>query len=256
LQYRWSFVLYAVGVFCANTVEFLALLVLFGQAPSLGGWRASDVAVLWGMSTMSFAVAEAFGGGFERLHITVRAGEFDRMLTRPLPVFFQVMTSRVEAHRVGRLAQGMAAVVFAVTWGELSWGVGDWARLAMAVLWGAVIFFATFVLGGAWAFVTVDGTEVMNAFTHGGTTLACYPLDLYAAPIRRAATWVFPLAFVNYIPALSLLRRPDTVGILPAGLSPDSVGAGMLVPMVALAFLGVASLAWEAGVRRYQGVGS
>jgi ABC-2 type transport system permease protein len=257
LQYRWSFALYALGVFCANGFEFLALLVLFGQAPSLGGWSAPEVALLWGMSTMSFAVAEAFGGGFEKLHMVVRAGEFDRVLARPLPVFFQVMTSQVEAHRAGRLAQGMVAVAFAVTEGSLpTWGAGEVARLLGAVLSGAVIFFATFVIGGAWSFVTVDGSEVVNAFTYGGTTLACSPLDLFAAPVRRAATWVFPLAFVNYVPALALLGRPDAAGILPAGIDPSGPLAVLLVPAVALAFLGVASLAWRAGLRRYQGAGS
>lgn len=257
LQYRWSFALYALGVFCANGFEFLALLVLFGQAPSLGGWSAPEVALLWGMSTMSFAVAEAFGGGFEKLHNVVRAGEFDRLLARPLPVFFQVMASQVEAHRIGRLAQGMAVVAFAVIQGSLpAWGLDTVARLVAAVVSGSIIFFATFVLGGAWAFVTVDGSEVVNAFTYGGTTLACYPLDLFAGPIKRAATWVFPLAFVNYVPALAILHRPDAAGILPAGMDPSGTLALGLVPAVALAFLGVASLAWSAGLRRYQGAGS
>jgi ABC-type uncharacterized transport system permease subunit len=65
---------------------------------------------------MSFAVAEALGGGFETLHNVVRAGEFDRLLACPLPVFFQVMASQVEAHRVGRFAQGVVAVAVATTW--------------------------------------------------------------------------------------------------------------------------------------------
>jgi ABC-2 type transport system permease protein len=129
-------------------------------------------------------------------------------------------------------------------------------RLVAAVVSGAVIFFATFVLGGAWVFVTVDGSEVVNAFTYGGTTMACVPLDVYTAPVRRAATWVFPLAFVNYVPALAILHRQDTAGILPSGMDPDGLLAWGLVPTVAVAFLGVATLAWRAGLRRYQGTGS
>ena len=86
--------------------------------------------------------------------------------------------------------------------------------------------------------------------------MACYPLDLFAGPIRRAATWVFPLAFVNYVPALAILHRPDAAGILPGGIDPAGALAQGLVPMVALAYLGVAYLAWQAGLRRYQGAGS
>ena len=254
MQYRTSFVLYATGVFLTNGLEFVALLVLFGQAPSLGGWSAPEVAVLWGMSAMSFAIAEAVGGGFEKLHVSVRAGEFDRMLARPLPVFFQVLASHAEAHRVGRLAQGMAAIAFAASVHDLGWGVADLAYLVVAVVTGATIFFATFVLCGAWAFVSVDGSEVMNTFTYGGTTLASYPLDLFAGPVRRAATFVYPLAFVNYVPALALLRRADASSILPSGTNPADVT--WLAPVVAVAFLAVALGAWRIGVRRYQGTGS
>ena len=256
LQYRWSFALYAIGVFCANGFEFLALLVLFGRTPSLGGWSAPEVALLWGMSTMSFAVAESFGGGFEKLHNVVRAGEFDRLLARPLPVFFQVMASQVEAHRVGRFAQGVLAVALSASWGAVSLGPIEFARLVSAVLSGAVIFFATFVLGGAWAFVTVDGSEVVNAFTYGGTSMACVPLDVYAEPVRRAVTWVFPLAFVNYVPALAILHRHDALGVLPSTMNPDGIVAWALVPAVATVFFGAAVLAWRSGLRRYQGAGS
>lgn len=187
MRYRVGFLLMILGVFVANTFEFVALLVLFGQVRDLGGWSAGEVALLWGMSQMSFAVAEAFGHGFEGLAPQVRSGEFDQVLVRPLPVFFQVFASDFQAQRIGRFLQGAMAVWYSRSDpASMPWHAPDWTTLTFAVITGSVIFFATFVLGGAWALRVVDGQELMNTFTYGGTTLASYPLDLFSDPIRRA----------------------------------------------------------------------
>ena len=255
MGYRVGFLLMILGVFVANTFEFVALLVLFGQVRLLGGWNSHEVALLWGMSQMSFAIAEAFGHGFEGLAPQVRSGEFDQVLVRPLPVFFQVFASDFQAQRIGRFLQGATAVWFSRSDpASLPWQASNWTMLTFAVTTGAVIFFATFVLGGAWALRVVDGQELMNTFTYGGATLASYPLDLFSDPIRRAATWVLPLAFVNYFPALALLGRVAPDGILPFGLSPITLA--LSAPIVALMYLGIAVVVWDRSVMRYQGTGT
>ncbi len=255
MRYRVGFLLMILGVFVANTFEFVALLVLFGQVRELGGWSAGDVALLWGMSQMSFAIAEAFGHGFDDLAPQVRSGEFDQVLVRPLPVFFQVFASDFQAQRIGRFPQGAMAVWYSRSDpASIPWHASDWTTLTFAVITGSVIFFATFVLGGAWALRVVDGQELMNTFTYGGTTLASYPLDLFSDPIRRAATWVLPLAFVNYFPALALLGRVAPDGMLPFGLTPITLA--LSAPIVALVYLGIAVVVWDRSVMRYQGTGT
>ena len=84
--------------------------------------------------------------------------------------------------------------------------------------------------------------------TYGGDFTASYPLDVYSGWLRRFVTFVLPLAFVNYYPALHILDREDPLGL------PDWIW--LLSPVVALAMAGVARLAWSAGVRRYQSTGS
>jgi len=53
---------------------------------------------------------------------------------------------------------------------------------------------------------------------------------------------------VSYFPALHVLGRPDPLG-LPAWLQLAS-------PLVAVAFLSVAGIAWRFGVAHYQSTGS
>ena len=85
-------------------------------------------------------------------------------------------------------------------------------------------------------------------FTYGGDAFASVPLDIYGNVVRRFFTFVVPLAFVSYEPALYLLGRADPLG-LPEALR--------LMSPVAAALIAVAArLGWQFGVRHYQSTGS
>jgi ABC-2 type transport system permease protein len=120
--------------------------------------------------------------------------------------------------------------------------------MAVAVVSGIAIYFAIFVCGAAYCFWTVQGTEVINAFTNGGQFITSYPLDAYGEWLRRAITFVVPVAFVNYYPTLYLLDRPPPIGL------PDWVR--LASPLVAALLVAFAWRFWNIGVRRYSSTGS
>jgi ABC-2 type transport system ATP-binding protein len=74
---------------------------------------------------------------------------------------------------------------------------------------GGIIFSSIFVIGAASTFWTIQANEAINIFTNGGVTMLSYPLEVYHIWLRRFATFVVPLAFVSYYPALFILDRPD-----------------------------------------------
>ncbi len=116
------------------------------------------------------------------------------------------------------------------------------------MLSGTVIYFAIFVLGATFCFWTVQAKEVTHVVTYGGDAVASYPLDIFRGSVRRLFTFVVPLAFVNYEPALFLLGRADPLGV------PDSVR--LLSPLAALIMALLARYAWRQGVLHYQSTGS
>ena len=75
-----------------------------------------------------------------------------------------------------------------------------------------------------------------------------YPLTVYPIEVVRAVTFLLPLAFVNWYPALYLLGREDPFG-LPAVLQ-------LLSPVAAAALALVAAVGWRSGVRHYRSTGS
>ena len=248
LQYRASFALQLLSQFLASFVGFVALLLLFQRFDSLAGWSRAEVAFLYGLGGLAFGLSEVAAGSFASLSVAIQTGTFDRVLTRPVGTFVQVLASDVQLRRLGRAAQGAVALGIAIGWLEIAWTAPKLLVLASAVVSGVLIFGAIWVIGAAVTFWTVQTSEVTNVFTYGGEELVSYPLPIYADGLRRFFTFVVPLAFVTYLPALYILDRPDPLG-LPYALRFCS-------PLVAVLFLLVARGAWEFGVRHYQSTGS
>jgi ABC-2 type transport system permease protein len=94
----------------------------------------------------------------------------------------------------------------------------------------------------------VQGREATNVFTYGGDFMTSYPMDVFDGWLRRFVTFVIPLAFVDYEPALYLLGKPDPLGLPP--------WVRLASPLVAAALGLVAWRAWSIGVRHYQSTGT
>ena len=248
LQYRASFALQVLGQFLANFVGFIALLLLFHRFDSLAGWSRGEVAFLYGLGGLAFGASDMLAGGFDRLSVAIQTGTFDRVLTRPVGVFSQVLASDFQLRRLGRMAQGALVLGLALSWLEVAWTPTKVLVLLSAIVSGIVIFAAIWVIGAAITFWTVQTSEVTNVFTYGGEELVSYPMSVYGEGLRRFFTFVVPLAFVTYLPALYVLDRPDPLGLPPV--------LRFCSPLVAVAFFLVARGAWALGVRHYQSTGS
>jgi ABC-2 type transport system permease protein len=248
MQYKVSFALALCGSFLACVIEFGMVVVLFSRIPLLLGWSLAEVALLYGLSGVCFAVAEIFAAALDNFQVHIVRGTFDRVLVRPRGSLFQVIVEDFALRRVGRIAQAALVLAIAVRLLELQWTIDRVLVLAVTLISGTVIYFAIFVLGAAFCFWTVQAKEATHIVTYGGDGLASWPLDIYTDSVRRFFTFVVPLAFVNYEPALYLLGRADPLGL------PDA--ARLLSPLAAIVMAGLARVGWQQGVRHYQSTGS
>ena len=247
-SYRASFWLMTVSSFVITLVDFLAILVMFSNVDELGGFGLTEVALLYGATSFALGVADLVVGNIERLGLRIRLGTFDAMMVRPVGLLAQVCADEFAIRRLGRVTQGSLVLVWALLHVHVDW---DPARVLVVIgmlVFGTLIFTGIFVLGASFQFVSSDGSEVANAFTYGGNTMAQYPMTIYPAQVVKALTFVVPVAFVNWYPTLFVLDRPDPFG-LPQAMQLAS-------PVAALAVGTLALLAWRSGVRRYRSTGS
>ncbi|MEV0252772.1 ABC transporter permease [Streptomyces sp. NPDC050732] len=248
MAYRVSFAMTAFGNFAVTAFDFVAILLMFSQVDRLGGYSLSEIAFLYGASCTAFGLADLVIGSMDRLGRRVRDGTLDTLLVRPAPVIAQVAADRFGLHRIGRLTQGALVLAYALVVLDIDWTPLKVLVVPLMLLSGAGIFGAVFVAGGAFQFLAQDAAEVQNAFTYGGTTLLQYPPTVFAKDLVRGVTFVLPLAFVNWLPALYVLGRPYPLD-LPTWVA-------FTPPLVAAGCLALAGLAWRTGLRSYRSTGS
>ncbi|HLK55653.1 MAG TPA: ABC-2 family transporter protein [Chthonomonadaceae bacterium] len=245
MQYRTSFLIQTLGIVLTTGIEFLGIWALFVKFNGLRGWKLEQVAVIYAVAHLGFAVAETFGRGFDMFYTQVKSGDFDRLLLRPRSTALQVMGSEFHLMRMGRAIQALCILGWAFYALHLSWNPLQLLTLLLAVLGGGCVFLGLFILQATLSFWTVEGLELANIFTHGGTEAGQYPFSIYKPWFQRLFTFVVPLACVNYLPMSELLHHSE---ISPA--------LGLALPLVGLLFLLISLLFWRLGVRHYHSTGS
>jgi ABC-2 type transport system permease protein len=247
-SYRTSFAVEVVSQVFIVLVEFVEVYAVFHQVNSLGGFDFAEVSLIYGLSVLSFGIADLIVGHLDQLPFYVRTGTFDALLLRPLSPLGQLVTSDFSLRRLGRVGTGVAVLVVALVAVDVDWTPGRVLLAVVTPLAGAAIFSAIFVATSTIGFWVVEGMEFTNAFTYGGNYLSSFPFTVFGTAIRRFFTFVLPVGFVAYLPTLALLGRPEPFG-WPDWLSWSSV------PVAAVA-VALSLLTWRTGLRRYVGTGS
>ena len=246
-QYRASFALDFVGVFFVSFLDFAGILVIFQNVPQLGGWSVEEVALLYGISGLAFSLTDLAIGDLDLLSQQIRDGDFDLVLIRPRGTLFQVVTAEFQIRRLGRIAQALTILVYALVRLDIHWTLGRVLLLPVTIVSAMLIFAAVWVAAICIVFWSVEGRETANTFTYGGQFFSQYPITVYERWLRRLLAFVIPMAFVAYFPALSILGRPDPLG------APDWLR--FCSPLVAVVACIVAGVVWRFAVRHYRSAG-
>jgi ABC-2 type transport system permease protein len=249
MQYPGSFIATSAGTFFATVTDFVGVWALFARFRQIEGWRFAEVALFFGVVSVSFAIADAITRGFDVFgERFVKTGDFDRLLVRPRSTVLQLLGYELRATRIGRLAQGMLAWGVAVNLLTIDLSWQSWAILSFAVAGGVALFSGILVLQATLAFWTVESLEVANTLTYGGVEAGQYPLDIYTRWFRDFLTFVVPLGCVSYFPVAYVLGHANRTGA-PVWLLP-------LTPVVGFVFFAVSLWVWRFGVRRYTSTGT
>jgi ABC-2 type transport system permease protein len=248
MQYRASFLFSALGQFLATGIEIVGIWALFERFGSLTQWTLPQVAMFYGVVHCSFALADALSSGFDQFSMHVKTGDFDRLLLRPRGTVLQLMGQELALRRIGRLAQGLMVLVWAIGVLDVQWGWLQIGLLGFTMLGGVCLFFGLIVIQATIAFWTTETLELMNTMTYGGVETAQYPMAIYQPALRRFFTLVVPLACVTYFPIVALLGIEDPLG--------TSRTLQQVAPLAGVLFLWGALQLWKYGVKHYTSTGS
>lgn len=248
MTYRSSFSMLIAGNLLANCVEILATIFLFNKFDNLGGWSLNEVLFLHGISMLAFSLGDTISNGIQTVPNLIKAGEFDRLMIRPVSIYLQAIVNEVSLRHFGLLIQGAVVFTYGAFTVDVQWSLGNVLYLVLMVLCGAAIFVALFTIEAIISFWTVNSVEAVNAFTYGGSDLAQYPLHIFPSIFQRFFLWVLPLGFVCYYPAVQLLGKDDPIGL--------PVAAQYLGLPMTLAFCIAVAFGWRLALNRHGSTGS
>jgi len=245
MQYRASFWMLTAGQFFVPFTVFAGLYFMFERFGQLRGWSFFEAALCFAVIHLAFSISECFARGFDAFSSLVVKGEFDRLLVRPRGTVVQVLGSKFEFTRFGRMLQSGIVFVWALANLPIEWTAAKAVTLALMLAGGVVIFIGIYMLAATLCFWTVQGLEVANIFTDGGREMAQYPLNIYEKWVTKFFTFLIPFGLVSYLPLLYLLGRVQGNDVLY-----------MLMPLGSLLFLAPCVLVWRFGVQHYRSTGS
>ncbi len=243
MQYKTSLLLTTVGQFLVSFNVFLGICFLFQRFHQVKGYSYSEVLLCYAIVLMEFSLAEIWARGFDTFSGMVRRGEFDRVLVRPQGEILQVLGSKFELTRLGRLFQAVAVFFYAVCKAQIHWTAGKVCTLVFMLAGGIAVFSGLFLIYAALCFFTLEGLEFMNVLTDGAREYGKYPLDVYGRRVLQIATVVVPYALIQYYPLQYILGRVTDRRYI-------------FLPLFAILFLIPCYGLWRVGVRHYKSSGS
>lgn len=243
LQYKISFVFTAVAQFIVSFNSFLGIAFIFDRFQRIKSYSYSEVLLCFSVMLMSFSIAEMFMRGFDTFSKTISNGEFDRILVRPRAIVWQIVCSRMEFTRIGRLIQAVIILVYALSMSEIDWNTMKILTLLLMILGGLIIFSCLIVIYAGFCFFTIEGLEFMNIFTHGAREHGKYPIDIYGKKVLKFCTYIVPYTLFQYYPFLYLTGRTDRVWYA-------------FLPLIGSLFTIPSYLFWRFGIRHYKSTGS
>lgn len=246
-SYPTSFALDLFSSLLIGLAEFGEVWVIFHNVRVLGGLDFNAILLLFGLSNLSFSLADLLVGHVDNLPTFVRMGTIDAFYLRPQPVLAQLMTSEFSLRRLSRIGVALVALTLGLTRNDIAWGPTIVAMLILAIICGTAIFAGLFVCAASLQFFLINGSELTNSFTYGGAYAASQPASIFPTPLKMIFGYLVPVAFTSYLPTLVILGLPGPSG-LPAWL-------GWFTPVAALWVWLVALVLWRWGSRHYQGGG-
>lgn len=243
MAYKLSFILTAFGQFFVSFNVFLGVYFMFDRFSTVKGYNFQETLLCFSIILLSYSLAECFFRGFDAFPTMIGNGEFDRILVRPRGIILQVLGSKIEFSRFGRMIQALVMFAYGIQANQLEWTAFKVGVVFSMLVGGVFLFASIFLLYASLCFFTLEGLEFMNILTDGAREYSKYPIDIYGKSVLKFTTYIVPFALIQYYPFLFLIDRLTDPRVI-------------LMPLVGILF-GIPCYAfWRFGLRRYQSTGS
>lgn len=244
MEYKEDFIYGLVGFFLIQLTSLIFIGLVFNNIQSLKGWTFYEIIFIYGFSQIPRGIDHVFT---DYLWIfsgnSIRTGEFDRYLLRPLNPLFQVIAQRFQPEGFGELIVGFLLIIYSGIKLQIEVTPVKIIGFIIAVIGGTLIYTAIKLAAASIAFWTKTSFRHLQiAYELSG--FAKYPVTIYPGMVKNLLTFIVPFAFTGFYPGAYLLGK-------------ESFFVGVILTLVVGAVaICVAYLIWLKGLSIYESVGN
>lgn len=243
---------YLIGWLISNPLQFIfgliTIKVVISQFQPLGGWEFGQVVFLYGLGVMSHGLSVVFFIQTWYMDYSVTQGDFDRMLVRPLNVFFQFCFDYFNFIGITDLIPGTIIFIYGCVSSGFSITFINLLKLLLVISGATVLRGGIYLITGSLSFWIQRTHQIIDVHLRLFDYTMRYPMNIYPQIIQSIFTFVLPIGFICFYPAGELLSI-DTGFTLPGSFCvwTFAVGIGVFI---------LGNILFNMGLSRYESAGS
>ncbi len=246
IEYRTDFFIGMIAFLIDQSIGIFFIAIIFQHIDLLAGFTLEQILLMYGLSQIPRGIDHLFFDNIWLLPRTVRQGDLDRYLLRPINSLYHFLIVRFQPDAFGEIILGIVLTTYGLT--KLpGLFLLDYIVIILAILMFALI--GTFIFTGLKLITASLSFWIINTYpimqiTYNLNYFAQYPVIIFPKFIRILMTYIIPYAFVAYFPTLFIIGKINFLTVL-----------GELILLTTVLMTCGITL-WNKGLRKYTSTGS
>ncbi len=238
---RWTNLLFLFGKMVRFGMLLVFLFLLHQNITGIAGYTMDQVIVFYLTYQFLDTFAQIIYRGVYAFSNSVRTGELDFYLSKPINPLFRILTGKPD----------ILDVIFFFPTTIISLWIISHLQLhitpASVASYFALLINSFFIVTAFHILVVCLGvvtTEVDNAIMlyRDFTNLSRFPVNMYGEPFRTILFFVIPVGLMNTVPAQILMNRPPSISLF-------------VTAIIGMSFFFISLKTWGWSVRHYSSAG-
>lgn len=198
IEYKADFIVGIIGFLLIQGSGIIFISLVFNTIPVLAGWSFYEILFIYGFAQIPKGIDHVFT---DYLWIfasnTVKKGDFDRYLLRPLNPLFQVIVERFQPDGFGEI--GVGIILLVTSWINIGLEVTVLriVMLVFLIICGTFIYTAIKLAAASAAFWIKDSMGLVRV-VYEVSNFVKYPINIYPKAVRFIMSGIVPFAFTYY----------------------------------------------------------
>lgn len=243
---------YLISWLISNPLQFIfgiiTIKVVVEQFHPLGGWEFPQIAFMYGLGILSHGLSIIFFIQTWYMDYLVTEGEFDRLLVRPLNVFFQFCFMDFNFVGITDFIPGFVIFVYGCIASHFPLTILNLVKIIIVIVGATLLRGAIYTLTGSLSFWTKRSSSLRSIQLSLFGYATQYPMNIFPKIIQNLFTFIFPLGFISYYPASEFFNKNTGYKIF------GSLSVWTLI--IGIGFYVLSMAVFKLGLRRYESSGS